>query len=65
MFAVEPLVGDWIYPAALAAVVGVPGAAMAAGHLGRRLAARWNEWTLTPQPRNTARRRRPPTPRGA
>lgn len=67
---IEPLVGDWIYPAAIAALLAIPALGASARHAGRRvhhrLAARWDAWCLTPQPPDTVARhaRKPPT-RGA
>lgn len=69
---VAPIFGGWAYGVLIAAplVTGIitaatPRAVRRARDMVDRAAARWDAWLLAPQPRNTNRRRRPPTPRGA
>ena len=68
MFAVEPLLGDWVYPAiALSPILGVAfGATVAtiAHKTITRVAARWDAWCLAPNPTPIQRRRRPPNTEG-
>lgn len=51
---VEPMLGDFAYPAILFVLLVVP-------YLARRAGDAWDRWTRTPMTTPAARRRRPPT----